>query len=90
VVYGPLAMDPFTRESVPRCTARPSGEDIKRRRDLAKGKWECGLPAGHEDYPDSVEVTRFDESSGEDVTDFVDGTRHQPHSWGQTGDVSDA
>jgi hypothetical protein len=71
-MWGTTATHPVTGATVDRCPATPSPVDVAYRRELATGTWECGLPNGHQDWPDA---------DGD-----VDLTRFQLHSWSQTGD----
>lgn len=80
------ATHPVSGAIVPRCQARPGAPDIEGRPELGRHVWECGLPAGHEDWPDTMTVER-DDGAGGTVTDVYDLTRHRRHSWSNTGEA---
>jgi hypothetical protein len=78
---------PVTGEPVLRCKEKVKAADIECHPELAPGVgWECGLPEGHENWPDIMEVSR-DDGYGNVVIDTFDLIQYRPHSWSFTGEV---
>jgi hypothetical protein len=68
--WNDTAQNPITGEVGPRCPSQPTQPDIDCRPALAYGTWECGLPSGHQGWPD--------------VIGDQDASQYQDHSWSQT------